>query len=159
LQPCLILSPRALTLPHRTRPPRLSMLILFDHGTPKGLARALPGHTIVKAQARGWDKLHNGALLTVAEQASFHLLPTTDRRIRYQQNLCRIARSERRKGAAFCRCTSFNASRREAPRDLLLQSAQMNSVAQHVAVWWYTLKPALLSHRFGFPVFRRAEAR
>jgi hypothetical protein len=28
------------------------MLILFDHGTPKGLARALPGHTIVKAQAR-----------------------------------------------------------------------------------------------------------
>jgi hypothetical protein len=63
------------------------MLILFDHGTPKGLARALPGHTIVKAQARGWDELHNGALLTVAEQMSFHLLLTTNRRIRYQQNL------------------------------------------------------------------------
>ena len=63
------------------------MLILFDHGTPKGLARALPGHTTIQAQARGWDKLNNGALLTVAEQASFHLLLTTDRRIRYQQNL------------------------------------------------------------------------
>ena len=63
------------------------MLILFDHGTPKGLARALPGNTVIKAQARGWDKLHNGALLTVAEEAGFHLLLTTDRRIRYQQNL------------------------------------------------------------------------
>jgi hypothetical protein len=63
------------------------MLILFDHGTPKGLARALPGHTIVTAQARGWDKLNNGALLNVAEEAALDLLLTTDRRIRYQQNL------------------------------------------------------------------------
>jgi hypothetical protein len=37
------------------------MFILFDHGTPKGLARLLPGHTITTAQARGWDKLNNGA--------------------------------------------------------------------------------------------------
>jgi hypothetical protein len=63
------------------------MLILFDHGTPKGLARALPGHTITTAQARGWDKLNNGALLNAAEEAAFDLLLTTDRRIRYQQNL------------------------------------------------------------------------
>ncbi len=62
------------------------MLILFDHGTPKGLARALPGHTIIPAQARGWDKLNNGALLTAAEAGTFDLLLTTDRRIRYQQN-------------------------------------------------------------------------
>jgi len=63
------------------------MLILFDHGTPKGLARALPGHTIITAQARGWDKLNNGALLNAAEEAALDLLLTTDRRIRYQQNL------------------------------------------------------------------------
>jgi len=63
------------------------MLILFDHGTPKGLIRALPGHTIVTAQSRGWDRLNNGALLNAAEGASFDLLLTTDRRIRYQQNL------------------------------------------------------------------------
>ena len=63
------------------------MLILFDHGTPKGLARALPGHTIHTAQGRGWDTLNNGALLTAAEEAAFDLLLTTDRRIRYQQNL------------------------------------------------------------------------
>jgi hypothetical protein len=63
------------------------MLILFDHGTPKGLARALPGHTIITAQARGWDRLDNGALLSAAEETGLDLLLTTDRRIRYQQNL------------------------------------------------------------------------
>ena len=63
------------------------MLVLFDHGTPKGLTRALPGHTIHTAQARGWDTLSNGALLNAAEEAAFDLLLTTDRRIRYQQNL------------------------------------------------------------------------
>ena len=44
------------------------MLVLFDHGTPKGLIRALPGHTVHTAQAKGWDTLSNGALLKVAEQ-------------------------------------------------------------------------------------------
>jgi hypothetical protein len=63
------------------------MLVLFDHGTPKGLVRALPGHTIITAQARGWDKLSNSALLDAAEEAAVDLLLTTDRRIRYQQNL------------------------------------------------------------------------
>jgi hypothetical protein len=65
------------------------MLILFDHGTPKGLIRALAGHTIITAQARGWDKLNNGALLDAAEEAAVDLLLTTDRGIRYQQNLAR----------------------------------------------------------------------
>lgn len=63
------------------------MLILFDHGTPKGLIRALPGHTVHTAQAKGWDTLSNGALLKAAEEAGCEVLPTTDRRIRYQQNL------------------------------------------------------------------------
>jgi hypothetical protein len=63
------------------------MFILFDHGTPKGLRRALPGHTVTTAQARGWDTLDNGALLDNAEKAGVELLLTTDRRIRYQQNL------------------------------------------------------------------------
>jgi len=42
------------------------MFILFDHGTPKGLMSALPGHTIVTAQSRGWDRLKNGDLLNAA---------------------------------------------------------------------------------------------
>jgi hypothetical protein len=45
------------------------MRILFDHGTPTGLARALPGHTVITAQAHGWDRLSNGDLLTKAEAA------------------------------------------------------------------------------------------
>jgi hypothetical protein len=63
------------------------MLILFDHGTPKGLARALPSHTIVTSYSKGWDKIANGALLDAAEQSAFDLLLTTDGNIRYQQNL------------------------------------------------------------------------
>jgi hypothetical protein len=63
------------------------MLILLDQGTPKGLARALSGHTVATAQSRGWDRLSNGALLNAAEQAGFDLLLSTDQGIRYQQNL------------------------------------------------------------------------
>jgi hypothetical protein len=46
------------------------MLILFDHGTPKGLIRILPGHTVSTAQSRGWDRLNNGTLLNAAEEAA-----------------------------------------------------------------------------------------
>ena len=63
------------------------LLVLFDHGTPKGLVRTLVGHTVHTAQSRGWDTLSNGELLNAAEEAGFDLLLTTDRRIRYQQNL------------------------------------------------------------------------
>jgi hypothetical protein len=63
------------------------VLVLFDHGTPKGLIRLLPGHAVQTAQARGWETLSNGALLRVAEEAGFEVIVTTDRRIRYQQNL------------------------------------------------------------------------
>jgi hypothetical protein len=63
------------------------VLVLFDHGTPTGLIRALPGHIVNTAQAKGWDTLSNGALLNAAEDAGFDVLVTTDRRIRYQQNL------------------------------------------------------------------------
>jgi len=63
------------------------MLILFDHGTPKGLIRALPGHTIITAQSKGWDRLNNGALLNAAEEAALDLLLTTDRIIGISRTL------------------------------------------------------------------------
>jgi hypothetical protein len=63
------------------------MLILFDHGTPRGLARALPDHKVTKAKDIGWNQLQNGALLEAAEEAGFALLLSTDHSIRYQQNL------------------------------------------------------------------------
>jgi len=64
------------------------MLVLFDNGTPRTLARYLiERHAVTEARARGWDRLENGALLTAAEAAGFDVLVTTDKNIRYQQNL------------------------------------------------------------------------
>lgn len=63
------------------------MLVLFDHGAPSGLARKLPGHSIVFAKSRGWDQLANGDLLKCAEDAGFNVLLTMDGNLRYQQNL------------------------------------------------------------------------
>jgi len=63
------------------------MRILFDHGTPSGIAGSLSGHHVTEAIERGWDRISNGELLEVAEAAGFDLLLTTDKRIRYQQNL------------------------------------------------------------------------
>lgn len=63
------------------------MLILFDHGTPRGIARSLLGHKVREAREQGWDRLTNGELLAAAEEAGFEVLLTTDKNIRYQQNL------------------------------------------------------------------------
>ncbi len=63
------------------------MLILFDHGAPAPLIPFLEGHTITKAKDAGWDRLANGKLLKAAEEAGFDVLLTTDKNIRYQQNL------------------------------------------------------------------------
>ncbi len=63
------------------------MLILFDHVTPKGIARCLPGHTVITAKGRGWDTLNNGELLEAAERAGFDVVVTADKNMRYQQNL------------------------------------------------------------------------
>ncbi len=41
---------------------RRSMLILFDHGTPRSIARWLPRHTVVEAIARGWGSIDQRAL-------------------------------------------------------------------------------------------------
>jgi hypothetical protein len=63
------------------------MLVLFDNGTPRGLARFLTGHTVEEARARGWEELANGELIDLAEQAGFEVMVTTDKNIRHQQNL------------------------------------------------------------------------
>ena len=69
------------------RPFKGRMLIVFDNGTPAPLRYALRGHTVVEAIERGWDRLANGELIAAAEAAGFELLLTTDKNIRYQQNL------------------------------------------------------------------------
>jgi hypothetical protein len=63
------------------------MLVLLDNGAPRGIALALVGHAVTECRERGWDGLANGELLTAAESAGFEVLVTTDKNIRYQQNL------------------------------------------------------------------------
>ena len=63
------------------------MRVLFDNGTPRGVAVALEDHVVEEARARGWDTLRNGELLDAAEAAGFEVFVTTDRNLRYQQNL------------------------------------------------------------------------
>ena len=63
------------------------MQVLFDHGTPRGLANLLTAHEVRTAKAEGWEQLTNGELLTEAERAGFEVLVTPDKNIRYQQNL------------------------------------------------------------------------
>ena len=62
------------------------MRVLFDNGTPRGVAAALAAHIVEEARSRGWDTLKNGELLDAAEAAGFDVFVTTDRDIRHQQN-------------------------------------------------------------------------
>jgi hypothetical protein len=63
------------------------MLIIFDQATPVPIRPYLEGHTVRTAAQQGWDTLRNGDLLTAAEEAGFDVLLTTDKNMRYQQNL------------------------------------------------------------------------
>jgi len=42
---------------------------------------------VTEARELRWERISNGALLTLAEGALFDLLVTTDKNVRYQQNL------------------------------------------------------------------------
>lgn len=63
------------------------MHILFDQGVPRGLIASLQNHDVTEARQRKWEQISNGALLKLAEEAGFDLLLTTDKNMRYQQNL------------------------------------------------------------------------
>ena len=52
-----------------------------------GGVRRLAGHSVTEARDLGWDKISNGDLLNAAEAAGFDVLLTTDKNIRFQQNL------------------------------------------------------------------------
>jgi len=63
------------------------MRVLFDQATPVPIRPFLMGHTVSTATHEGWDRLRNGELLNAAEAAGFEVLVTTDKNMRYQQNL------------------------------------------------------------------------
>jgi len=63
------------------------MKILFDNGAPNPIARSLTGHEITFARRIGWHEMENGELIQRAEEAGYEVLLSTDKNIRYQQNL------------------------------------------------------------------------
>lgn len=63
------------------------MLVLFDQGTPAPLRRHLLHHTVRTAFQEGWANLANGELLAAAESRGFEVFVTTDKNLRYQQDL------------------------------------------------------------------------
>jgi hypothetical protein len=81
---------------------------------PVPLRHALTNHTVSTAYDMGWANLDNGALLKAAE-TRFDALITTDRNLRYHQNLTgattgnpgaaydALAENSSSRGASFCR--------------------------------------------------------
>jgi len=63
------------------------MRVLFDQATPVPIRPYLKGHEVRTAAQQGWDRLKNGELLAAAETDGFDVLLTTDKNMRYQQNL------------------------------------------------------------------------
>ena len=65
------------------------MKVLFDQGVPRPLRFDLPDHLVDTAREKGWSELTNGDLLDKAETEGYDVLITTDRNMRFQQNLAR----------------------------------------------------------------------
>jgi len=64
------------------------MNILLDECTPRIVKKRLPHFAIRTVQEMGWAGIKNGALLDLAE-AQFEIFITTDKNLRYQQNLAK----------------------------------------------------------------------
>lgn len=63
------------------------MRVLLDQGTPVPLRQYLSHHTVRTAYQEGGATLANGDLLTAAEAAGFEVFVTTDKNLRFQQDL------------------------------------------------------------------------
>ncbi len=61
--------------------------VLFDHNVPGPLERFLRAYHVQKADEMGWAKLKNGNLLDAAESAGFDVLLSSDKTIKYEQNM------------------------------------------------------------------------
>jgi len=66
------------------------MNILLDECTPRVVKRHLPGHNVHTVQEMGWAGLKNGAPLAAANR-QFDVLITTDKNLRFQQNLKKLS--------------------------------------------------------------------
>lgn len=78
------------------------MKVLFDQGTPVPLRRHLHPHEVTTVYELAWNTLQNGILISRAEAAGFDVLVTTDKNLKYQQNL-----SERKLAVVVLLSTSW----------------------------------------------------
>jgi hypothetical protein len=51
------------------------------------LKKSLPAHDVTFTRHMNWSELSNGQLLAAAEAAGFDLMITSDKNLKYQQNL------------------------------------------------------------------------
>jgi len=65
------------------------MNILLDECTPHAVKKRLPHLAIRTVQEMGWSGVKNGTLLKLADQ-QFDVFITTDKNLRYQQNLAQV---------------------------------------------------------------------
>lgn len=63
------------------------MKILFDQGVDDRIKKELTGHQVQFSRHMNWSEMSNGTLLIAAETAGFELMITTDKNLKYQQNL------------------------------------------------------------------------
>ena len=63
------------------------MRVFFDECVPRPLRALLSAHEIKTAQEMGWGRLKNGVLIQQAESRGFEVFVTSDKNLRYQQNL------------------------------------------------------------------------
>jgi hypothetical protein len=63
--------------------------ILFDTCVPRPLRNCLSQHQVRRAQELNWGQLKNGELLEVADAGGIDVFITSDKNLRYQQNLAR----------------------------------------------------------------------
>ena len=63
------------------------MKVLFDQGVSDDLKLSLSGHDIRFSRHMNWSELSNGQMLAAAEADGFDLMITTDKNLKYQQNL------------------------------------------------------------------------
>jgi hypothetical protein len=62
------------------------LTVLLEECTPRAIQKRLPARAIRTVQEMGWAGIRNGELLTLAER-QFDVFVTTDKNLRYQQNL------------------------------------------------------------------------
>ena len=51
------------------------------------MRKSLVNHEVSTAHEQGWSQLQNGELIAAAEDSGFEIFVTTDKNLKYQQNL------------------------------------------------------------------------